>query len=55
MSSRASECSRIVWIDSAVSVGYSGTETCPAIQIPRSATIQWAQFFDRMAMLLPGG
>ena len=40
---------------SAASVGYSGTDTWPAIQIAQSLISQWAQFFDRMAMRLPGG
>lgn len=36
-------------------LGYSGTETWPAIQIARSATIQCAQFLEMMAMRLPCG
>ena len=54
-SSRASQWSRIERTDAAVSVGYSGTETWPAIQIARSAMIQWAQFFDTIAIAEPGG
>lgn len=38
----------------AASVGYSGTETKPAIQTAKSAISQCAQFFDRIAMRLPG-
>ncbi len=53
-SSRASLCSRIWRTVSAASVGYSGTETCPAIQIAQSVIIQWAQFFEISAILLPG-
>ena len=38
----------------AASVGYSGTETKPAIQIAKSAISHQAQFFDRIAMRAPG-
>ncbi len=54
-SRRDSLCSRIWRIVCAVSVGYSGTETWPAIQIARSLISQCAQFFDRIAMREPGG
>ena len=33
---------------------YSGTLTCPAMMIARSASSQWAQFFDVIAIRLPG-
>ena len=39
---------------SCASVGYSGTETPPAIQIARSLISHQAQFFERMATLSPG-
>jgi hypothetical protein len=45
---------RICWTVLAASVGYSGTETCPAIQIARSLISHQAQFFDRIATLDPG-
>ena len=38
----------------AASVGYSGTETWPAIQIAQSAIIQCALFFASSAMRVPG-
>jgi hypothetical protein len=53
-SSFASLCSRIRRTVPAASVGYSGTETCPAIQIAKSAIIQCAVFFDHSAMHDPG-
>ena len=40
---------------SAASVGYSGTETWPAIQIAQSVNIQCAVFFEISAMWLFGG
>ncbi len=54
-SSFDSLCSRIWRMVAAVSVGYSGTDTCPAIQIAQSAISHHAVFFDRMAMFEPGG
>ena len=53
-SRRASLCSRIWRIVPAASVGYSGTDTWPASQIAKSAISQCAQFFDRIAIRLPG-
>ncbi len=53
-SSRASLCSRIWRTVPAASVGYSGTETKPAIQIAKSHISQCAQFFDRIAIRLSG-
>ncbi|MCY1440087.1 hypothetical protein D9M71_563470 [compost metagenome] len=53
--SAASECSSTWATDSAVRLGYNGTETCPAIQIARSAMIQCAQFFEIRAIWLPCG
>ncbi|MNY39325.1 hypothetical protein D3C86_1740040 [compost metagenome] len=53
--SAASECCRTWRTESAVRFGYSGTETCPAIQIARSAMIQCAQFLEMIAMRLPCG
>ena len=53
-SSLDSLCCRIWRTVSAASVGYSGTETYPAIQMAMSAINQWAQFFDRIAMREPG-
>jgi len=38
-----------------VSVGYSGTDTWPAIQIAQSAISQCAQFFEISAIREPGG
>ena len=38
----------------AASVGYSGTETQPAIQIAKSLISQCAVFFDSSATLSPG-
>jgi hypothetical protein len=53
-SSFDSLCTRIWRIVSAASVGYSGTDTWPAIQIAKSHISQCAQFFDRIAMREPG-
>ncbi|MCY1234186.1 hypothetical protein D9M71_715470 [compost metagenome] len=53
--SRTPACSRTYRAVSAFMVGYKGTEMCPVIQIARSAMIQCALFFPRMAMLLPCG
>ncbi len=53
-SRRASQCCRICAMVPAASVGYSGTDTQPAIQIAKSAIIHQAQFFDRIAMREPG-
>ena len=54
-SSFASECSRICRIVPAASVGYSGTDTWPASQIAKSHISQYAVFFERIAIRLPGG
>ncbi|EWS62327.1 hypothetical protein Y695_04446 [Hydrogenophaga sp. T4] len=51
---RASLWVRIWRTVSAANVGYSGTDTWPAIQIARSLIIHQAQFFERMATLEPG-
>ncbi len=50
---RASLCSRICLTVSAASVGYSGTDTWPAIQIARSLISHQAQFFERIATFEP--
>lgn len=44
-----SECSSTCATDSAVRLGYKGTDTWPAIQIARSAMTQWAQFLEIIA------
>ena len=53
-SSLDSLCSRIWRTVPAASVGYSGTDTCPAIQIAQSAIIQCAVFLASIAMREPG-
>ncbi len=53
-SSFDSLCSRIWRTVFAASVGYSGTDTCPAIQMAQSAIIQWAVFLASSAMRVPG-
>jgi hypothetical protein len=53
-SSRAPLCSRICRIVPAASVGYSGTDTPPAIQIAQSVISQWAVFLDSSATRSPG-
>jgi len=51
----ASLCSRICRIVSGVSVGYSGTETWPAIQMARSAMIHHAVFLEKIARCVFSG
>jgi hypothetical protein len=53
-SSFDSLCSRIWRTVFAASVGYSGTETWPAIQIAQSAIIQCALFLASSAIFVPG-
>ena len=50
----ASLCVRIWCTVSWASVGYSGTDTWPAIQIAQSAIIQCAVFLASIAMREPG-
>src|SRR5271167_1648974 len=47
-------CSRMCRTVCALSEGYTGTLTCPAIQIARSAITHQAEFRDRMATRDPG-
>jgi hypothetical protein len=51
----ARECSKMRCTLVRVSVGYTGTDRCPAIQIARSATIHHAVFFDARATCEPSG
>ena len=53
-SSLDSLCSRICRTVPAASVGYSGTDTWPAIQIAKSLNSQWAEFLASSAMREPG-